>query len=282
MGGSPKAPKDYTEDKAGIALATADRYKGEAHSWNAKTRMANRQLDGFRRNFDAKDWDFSAVDAWDNPDTKRNEARKFGRARDFYESGLSDLRSLAPVDDAPVFKSLVNSEYGDVGVHDIPTLKNFNQAGYDTLLSDFEGALAGLGRIETERDDELARIDDARDRFRGEADGLSAMLKRSSIGDDASFALMGDTLTQMRTGLKNFDSDFLDAGMSFAPPGAAPLAAHRPLWRVLGPDRRRAGAHRRVRAVALRPGRALLEPSWTGSGSTTSSAPRAWTGAWRA
>ena len=161
-GGSP-APPDYTAEKSQIRKDTEKKYGEQAEAYNTAVDTFNTALGGFQSQYDNLSSALSGANIsnlYDDPTTTDVNENIF----DVYSPQISDLATaLSGLDtdiDKPIFESSVGSEYGPIGITNIPDLNKFSTADYDTLSSNISSLADTLNQLKADRAAEEQRITD--------------------------------------------------------------------------------------------------------------------------
>ena len=214
MGGSsPSPPPDYTQEKSQIRADTEKRYQNQASNYNNKVSNYNSSVNKYSNQFsnlNSNIQNMSYVDMYDNPNTKKNENQytNFNNQLNSLNSNLGGLNFNAS---RPTFSSSVGSEYGSVGISNIPTLKNANTQKYDAMMyGGVSGLQSKLNSMRDERSAEEKRINTYRNNANNTLKGYSTQLGRMGIADISSMNQMERDLASMKSARDNFSSPILN------------------------------------------------------------------------
>ena len=209
---SPAPPPDYTAEKREIREATEADYATRAADYNTAVNNYNTALSGYQSSLSDLGGNIggmSIADLYDDPTTSENE----NRYRGFMDtlSGLSsNLGGLSVGMDRPVFESSVNSEYGPIGITNIPDLTSANTQLYDTLTGDLSNYQRQLNNLLSDRQAEEQRIRDFRSNQLTSLGGYSSQAGQLGIGDINQINQLDRDLAALNTGRNAFSSTIMD------------------------------------------------------------------------
>lgn len=182
---APPPPPDYTEEKKQVRLDTEKAYKKKADAYNKEVAAYNAQLTDFNKKYGNFSNTIGGLDMssfWDDPTTAKNE--------NMYGSYLKDLTNLKNSlgglnfnTDKPIFDSSIDSEYGTVSISNIPTLSKINSNLYNTLTGGFDSLIGDLKGLNTDRTNEIQRINDFRQGILGNIEDYNVGLGQMGIAD---------------------------------------------------------------------------------------------------
>ena len=208
----PKPPPDYTKEKKQIRLDTEADYKKKADKYNEAVKSYNDSLTNFGNTYSNLSGGIGGLtysDLYDDPNTAVNENPYAG-----FNTQLGNLtNSLGNLDfsmEKPTFNSSVNSEYGNIGITNIPDLLKVNTNKYDNLsnnISNLSGTLSGLKK---QRENEVSRINDYRKQGLGSLAGFSTQLGQLGIADENQMNQLERDLSALNVGRTSFSSPILN------------------------------------------------------------------------
>jgi hypothetical protein len=182
---APPPPPDYTKEKKQVRLDTEKAYKKKADAYNKEVDAYNAQLTDFNKKYGSFSNTIGGLDMssfWDDPTTAQNE--------NMYGSYLKDLTNLKNSlgglnfnTDKPIFDSSIDSEYGTVSITNIPTLSKINSNLYNTLTGGFDSLIGDLKGLNTDRTNEIQRINDFRQGILGNIEDYNVGLGQMGIAD---------------------------------------------------------------------------------------------------
>ena len=209
---SPAPPPDYTAEKKQIRLDTEADYKKKADKYNEAVTSYNDSLTNFGNTYSNLSGGIGGLtysDLYDDPNTAVNENPYAG-----FNTQLGNLtNSLGNLDfsmEKPTFDSSVNSEYGNIGITNIPDLLKVNTNKYDNLsnnISNLSGTLSGLKK---QRENEVSRINDYRNKGLGSLAGFSTQLGQLGIADENQMNQLERDLSALNVGRTSFSSPILN------------------------------------------------------------------------
>ena len=212
-GGSPSPPPDYTQEKSVIRADTEKRYQNQANTYNNKVDKYNKSVNNFSNQFSGLNsniQNMSYVDMYDNPNTKKNENlySTYNNQLNSLNSGLGGLNFNTS---RPTFSSSVGSEYGSVGISNIPTLKNANTTKYDAMMyGGVSGLQSKLNSMKSERTAEENRVNQYRNNANSTLGTYSKDLSRMGIADISKMNQMERDLASMKSARDSFSSPILN------------------------------------------------------------------------
>ena len=208
----PKPPPDYTKEKKQIRLDTEADYKKKADKYNEAVKSYNDSLTNFGNTYSNLSGGIGGLtysDLYDDPNTAVNENPYAG-----FNTQLGNLtNSLGNLDfsmEKPTFNSSVDSEYGNIGITNIPDLLKVNTNKYDNLsnnISNLSGTLSGLKK---QRENEVSRINDYRKQGLGSLAGFSTQLGQLGIADENQMNQLERDLSALNVGRTSFSSPILN------------------------------------------------------------------------
>lgn len=211
-GSSPPPPPDYTAEKRQIRLDTEAGYKKKADEYNTAVDNYNTALSGYNTtlgNLSGSIGGMTMRDLYDNPNTAENENRYSSLLADL-GSLNTNLGSLSLGVDKPVFDSTVNSEYGAVGITNIPTLNAMNSNLYTQLNNNVGSLTNTLNNLNKQRQAEEQRISDFRTGLLGDIGGYNTTLGQLGIADLNQMNQMERDLASLNAKRNAFSSSILD------------------------------------------------------------------------
>jgi len=210
-GGSP-APPDYTAEKSQIRKDTEKKYGEQAEAYNTAVDTFNTALGGFQSQYDNLSSALSGANIsnlYDDPTTTDVNENIF----DVYSPQISDLATaLSGLDtdiDKPIFESSVGSEYGPIGITNIPDLNKFSTADYDTLSSNISSLADTLNQLKADRAAEEQRITDFGQSLNQGLGGMGVTLGQLGIADLASMNQLEKQLSDLNLQKQGFSSDIM-------------------------------------------------------------------------
>lgn len=182
---APPPPPDYTAQKSALRLATEENYKNQANEYNTavdnyNTNLTNlgNQLMDIGNNYGS----LSIADLYDDPNTAENE-----NMYDNYMSRLNaanqTLSGLNVGVNKPTFSSVIQSEYGPVGITNIPTLNSLNSNLYNNITGEVSNAISTLNNLQRERTAEENRLRDIINNASADLSGLTTQANQLGIAD---------------------------------------------------------------------------------------------------
>tara|TARA_B100000965_G_scaffold152990_1_gene127195 strand:- start:7421 stop:9286 length:1866 start_codon:yes stop_codon:yes gene_type:complete len=209
--GGSDAPPDYSAEKGEIRQATEDKYQTQADAYNKSIGEYNTQLGTFTNqlgNLSSNIGGLTYADLYDDPTTAENENPYSG-----YQTQLQNLQTglggLTMDAQKPTFKSSMNTEYGTVGINNIPDLLKANTNQYNTANMDLNNLMNTLNNLNRQREDEVRRVEDYRSRGLTDLAGYSTQLGQMGIGDLSQMNQMERDLSGLKAGADNFNSPLL-------------------------------------------------------------------------
>ena len=210
-GGSTPAPPDYTAEKSQIRKDTEKKYGEQAEAYNTAVDTFNTALSGLQGQYNTLSSALSGTgisDLYDDPTTDVNE-----NIFDVYSPQISDLATaLGNLDtdiDKPIFESSVGSEYGPIGITNIPDLTKFSTTDYDTLSSNISSLANTLNQLKTDRAAEEQRITDFGQSLNQGLGGMGVTLGQLGISDLASMNQLEKQLSDLNLQKQGFSSDIM-------------------------------------------------------------------------
>jgi predicted DNA-binding ribbon-helix-helix protein len=210
-GSSPPAPPDYTAEKTKIRTDTEKKYGEQADAYNTAVDTFNTALGGFQSDYDALSSALSGANIsslYDDPTTEANE-----NIFDVYSPQISNLATnLGNLDtdlDKPIFESSVGSEYGPIGITNIPDLNKFSTTDYDTLSSNISSLADTLNQLKADRAAEEKRITDFGQSLNQGLGGMGVTLGQLGIADLASMNQLEKQLSDLNLQKQGFSSDIM-------------------------------------------------------------------------
>ncbi|MAS48201.1 MAG: hypothetical protein CL557_12440 [Alphaproteobacteria bacterium] len=210
--GGSSSPPDYSAEKSQIRTDTENKYQTQADAYNQSIGEYNTQLGGFSNqlgNLSSNIGGLSYKDLYDDPTTAENE-NPFGT----YQTQLKDIQTglggLTMDAQKPTFKSALNTDYGTVGIQNIPELMKANTNQYNTATMDVSNLMTNLNNLNRQREDEVRRIEDYRGRGLQDLAGYSTQLGQMGIGDLSQMNQMERDLSGLKAGADTFQSPIMD------------------------------------------------------------------------
>ena len=209
---SPAPPPDYTEEKKQIRLDTEADYKKKADAYNEAVKSYNDSLSGYGNTFSNLSSGVGGLtyaDLYDDPTTAVNENPYAGFNTQIgnLSTGLGNLSFDL---EKPTFESSVSSEYGNVGITNIPDLLKLNTNKYDNLMNNVSGLSGTLSGLQSERDNEVNRINEYRNQGLGSLAGFSTQLGQLGIADENQMNQLERDLSALNVGRTSFSSPILN------------------------------------------------------------------------
>lgn len=208
---SPPPPPDYTSQKRDLRLATEADYKRRADAYNAEVDAYNTALTGFSNNIGNTGSTIGGLtmrDLYDDPSTAANENQYGGMSSALtgYRNSLSNM--TAPT--KPLFDSVIQSEYGPVGISNIPTLNDINSNMYSNLNSQVADYSSTLNNLKKSREAEENRINSFRNQLLGDTSQYSTGLGQLGIADVNQMDELERNLGALDSRRSGFTSSILD------------------------------------------------------------------------
>lgn len=202
-GSAPPPPPDYTAEKGVIRRQTEARYADQADAFNSALTNYNQQIGnlyGNARNLS------NQVDGLSFGDLDQSTFSNLQNQRSsLYDQAVSTRLSQP----RPTFSSSVGSEYGMVGITNIPTLMNQDQQARSQLYNTLNEVDRELSSLWAERQNEQRRIGDFRSGLRGNAASLYSRASGLGIGDEAQMNSLRDDLASLNAQRQSFSSPIL-------------------------------------------------------------------------
>jgi hypothetical protein len=211
-GGSPPPPPDYTEEKGAIRQLTEARYQRQADAFNRSVADYNQQLQNYQSQFgdlSSQASNLGIADLYDDPNTDQNE-NPYDRFSEQLSGLRSNLSSLNFNETRPSFSSSVGSEYGTVGITNIPTLDRANEQLYGTLRGNVSSALSDLGSLQRERSREENRVNEFRNTLLADLGGYQTTANQLGIADIDRINRLESDLSRLQAERQGFSSPILD------------------------------------------------------------------------
>ena len=210
--GGSDAPPDYSGEKSQIRQDTENKYQTQADAYNKSIGEYNTQLGTFTNqlgNLSSNIGGLNYADFYDDPTTAENENPYSG-----YQTQLQNLQTglggLTMDAQKPTFQSSMNTDYGTVGINNIPDLLKANTNQYNTATMDVNNLMNTLNNLNRQREDEVRRVEDYRSRGLTDLAGYSTQLGQMGIGDLAQMNQMERDLSGLKAGADNFNSPIMD------------------------------------------------------------------------
>ena len=210
-GGGTPAPPDYTAEKKAIREETEKKYGEQAQAYNTAVDTFNTALSGLQNQYSGLSSALSGANIsslYDDPTTEANE-----NIFDVYSPQISDLSTaLGNLDtdiDKPIFESSVGSEYGPIGITNIPELSSFSTSDYDTLSSNISGLANTLNQLKADRAAEEQRITDFGQSLNQGLGGMGVTLGQLGISDLASMNQLEKQLSDLNLQKQGVSSDIM-------------------------------------------------------------------------
>ena len=205
-GSAPAPPPDYTNEKRTIRKNTEARYQSQADKYNNAVGQYNQQLSSLAGDANSLSSRVSGLDYANLDDrTFSNLNQKKNRLEnDFYSTNFNQSK--------PDFRSSFGSEYGEVGVTNIPSLTNKDmntRSRLQNTLSEIDNELSSL---RNERDSEQQRINNVKTDVSGQLASLAPRINSLDIGDESQAAQIRGDLRNLKEQRRSFSSPLLDQG----------------------------------------------------------------------
>ena len=211
-GGSPPPPPDYSAQKGEIRRATEARYQQQANDYNTAVGNYNNALSGFQNNLNTISGNvggMSIANLYDDPNTAENE-NMYGNYMTQLNNINSGLGGLSMDMSKPVFQSSVGSEYGTVGITNIPSLDNMNSNLYNQLSNNASNLTSQLNALQKQREAEEQRIGDFRGNLLSNLSQYETGLGQMGIADLNQMNQMERDLAALNAQRNSFSSSILD------------------------------------------------------------------------
>ena len=181
---NPPPPPDYTQEKRDLRLATEQQYADQANTYNQSVKDYNDQLSTFSGNIGNTSNTVGGLgigDLYDDPNTTANENQysNLSNSLSGYNTSLSGLATP----DKPTFSSVLNSEYGPIGITNIPSLNNVNSNMYNTLTGQVGDLSSTLNNLNKQRTAEENRVNSFRTGLLGDTSNYNTQLGQLGIAD---------------------------------------------------------------------------------------------------
>jgi len=210
-GKRPPPPPDYTSQKRQLRLATEADYKSKADAYNTQVDTYNNALSGFSNNIGNTGSTIGGLtmrDLYDDPSTAANENQYGGMSSALtgYRNSLSNM--TAPT--KPLFDSVIQSEYGPIGITNVPTLNDINSNMYSNLNSQVGDYSSTLNNLKKSREAEEGRINSFRNQLLGDTSQYSTGLGQLGIADVNQMDELERNLGALDSRRSGFTSSILD------------------------------------------------------------------------
>ena len=213
MGKSRPAPPppDYTQEKRALRLATEQQYANQADTYNQAVKDYNDQLSTFSGNIANTSNTIGGLgigDLYDDPNTTANENQysSLSNSLSGYNTSLSGLATP----DKPTFSSVLNSEYGPIGITNIPSLNNVNSNMYSTLTGQVGDLSSTLNNLNKQRTAEENRVNSFRTGLLGDTSNYNTQLGQLGIADLNQMNSLERDLNALDSRRNAFSSSILD------------------------------------------------------------------------
>ncbi len=211
-GGGSSAPPDYTKEKGQIRQATENAYQQKADSYNNAVKNYNNNLNAFGNTFSNLQsgvGGLSYSDLYDNPSTRGNE-NPYSNFKNQIGNLSSGLGNMDLGMERPTFNSSVSSEYGTVGITNIPDLLSVNTNKYNTLSGGTSNLTNQLNDLKRQREAEEKRVNTYRSDGLGSLSNFSTQLGQLGIADLGQMDQLERDLGSLNTGRQGFSSPILN------------------------------------------------------------------------
>lgn len=208
---NPPPPPDYTQEKRDLRVATEQQYADQANTYNQAVKDYNDQLSTFSGNIANTSGTIGGMgigDLYDDPTTDINE-NQFSSLQNTLSGYNTSLSGLA-TPDKPTFSSVIQSEYGPIGITNIPSLNNLNSNMYNTLTGQVGDLTASLNDLNKQRTAEENRIKSFRNALIGDASNYNTQLGQFGIADLSGMDALDRQLNALDTRRNAFSSSILD------------------------------------------------------------------------
>ena len=223
-------PPDYTEEKRDLRLATEQQYADQAKTYNQAVKDYNDQLSTFSGNIGNTSATLGGLgigDLYDDPNTDVNE-NQYTSLKNTLSGYNTSLAGLA-APDKPTFSSVIQSEYGPIGITNIPSLSNVNSNMYNSLTGQVGDLSASLNDLNRQRTAEENRVKSFRTGLLGDVNNYNTQLGQLGIADISQMDALDRQLSSLDTRRNAFSSSILDqlypSGFSEYNTGRAGLSA---------------------------------------------------------
>jgi len=232
MGKSRPAPPppDYTQQKRDLRLATEKDYADRASTYNQSVKDYNDQLSTFSGNIGNTSSTLGGLgigDLYDDPNTDANE-NQYSSLKNTLSGYNTSLAGLA-APDKPTFSSVIQSEYGPIGITNIPSLSNVNSNMYNSLTGQVGDLSASLNDLNRQRTAEENRVKSFRTGLLGDVNNYNTQLGQLGIADISQMDALDRQLSSLDTRRNAFSSSILDqlypSGLSEYNTGRSGLSA---------------------------------------------------------
>ena len=232
MGKSRPAPPppDYTQQKRDLRLATEKDYADRASTYNQSVKDYNDQLSTFSGNIGNTSSTLGGLgigDLYDDPNTDANE-NQYSSLKNTLSGYNTSLAGLA-APDKPTFSSVIQSEYGPIGITNIPSLSNVNSNMYNSLTGQVGDLSASLNDLNRQRTAEENRVKSFRTGLLGDVNKYNTQLGQLGIADISQMDALDRQLSSLDTRRNAFSSSILDqlypSGLSEYNTGRSGLSA---------------------------------------------------------
>lgn len=232
MGKSRPAPPppDYTQQKRELRLAAEKDYADRASTYNQAVKDYNDQLSTFSGNIGNTSATLGGLgigDLYDDPNTDANE-NQYTSLKNTLSGYNTSLAGLA-APDKPTFSSVIQSEYGPIGITNIPSLSNVNSNMYNSLTGQVGDLSASLNDLNRQRTAEENRVKSFRTGLLGDVNNYNTQLGQLGIADISQMDALDRQLSSLDTRRNAFSSSILDqlypSGLSEYNTGRAGLSA---------------------------------------------------------
>ena len=208
---APAPPPDYTAQKNQIRKSVEAQYRKQADDYNKAVADYNVSLGNYSNQFDTLSSDIgglSYTDLYDDPTTAENENPYSG-----FETQVKDLgnaiNNLSFNQERPYFAPSAGSEYGTIGIQNIPTLNTVNRNQYDNLARRAGGLRGNLNQLMSDRRAEEDRVREFRNRALADIVSKGSVIGNLDISDEAQMDLATSDLARMDADRVAFNSPIL-------------------------------------------------------------------------
>lgn len=211
-GSPPPPPPDYSAQKGEIRKATEARYQQQANDYNTAVGNYNNALSGFQSNLNnigGSVGGMSIADLYDDPNTDENE-NMYSTYMNQLNNVNSGLGSLSMDASKPVFQSSIGSEYGTIGIGNIPSLDNVNSNLYNQLSNNASNLTSQLNQLQQQRKSEEQRINDFRGDLLSNISQYETGLGQLGISDLNQMNQLERDLAALNAKRNSFSSSILD------------------------------------------------------------------------
>lgn len=203
-GGAPPPPPDYTSEKRAIRQQVEGRYKNEADTYNTAVSEYNTNIGNIYDNARGLSDRVSQLSADDAGSVSLSDLKQERRdiADNFYSASFNETR--------PDFRSSFGSEYGPVGVPNIPTLNTVDNQTQTRLRNTLSNIRSDLSGLENQLGTEKNRISSFKSELAGDVARYGSKIGNLDVGDTAQANEIRANLQSLNNRRQSFSSPILE------------------------------------------------------------------------